>query len=214
MYCFARDLFHRRSRTAALVAAIAYIYAPYLITNVYIRGAIAEVAAQALLPWILWATRRLITAQRPQLYILPLAFILAALAISHNITLLLFPPFLILYILLVWWSHDRQTQRLLWVAGALLLAMALSVFFWLPLLGERSYLADTAYSLSRSVWLPEAVWTWRNFLDSHFFYQHSFERPIRIGVVETALAAPASLLRAAVTPNGGRFSLWLQSACR
>ena len=53
MYSLARDVFGAQRPWAALVAATAYMYAPYLLTNVYIRGAIAEAAAQMLLPWIL-----------------------------------------------------------------------------------------------------------------------------------------------------------------
>ena len=63
-YLLARDLFPGKSPLAALVSGVAYMYAPYLLTNVYIRGAIAEVAAQALLPWIFWSTGRLMTRRR------------------------------------------------------------------------------------------------------------------------------------------------------
>ena len=42
----------RQRRWAALVAATAYVHAPYLLTNLYIHGAIAELGAQAWLPWV------------------------------------------------------------------------------------------------------------------------------------------------------------------
>jgi len=57
MYRLARDVLGSRHTWAALVAATAYMYAPYLLTNVYIRGAIAEVGAQAWLPWVFWSAR-------------------------------------------------------------------------------------------------------------------------------------------------------------
>ena len=57
MYLLRPRYLRRPHGWAALIAATAYMYAPYLLTNVYIRGAIAEVGAQALLPWILWSAR-------------------------------------------------------------------------------------------------------------------------------------------------------------
>ena len=63
------------------------MYAPYLLANVFVRGAIAEVGAQALLPWILWCGRRLLTANRPVLYAALLALSLGALAVTHTVTL-------------------------------------------------------------------------------------------------------------------------------
>ncbi len=210
MYFFARDLFSSGSFTGArepkdnaadsrlsatlpaLLAAVAYLYGPYLLTNVYIRGAIAEAGAQALLPWIFWSVRRLIRAKEAAHYFFPVVFLLGGLALTHNITLLFLPPVLLLFILLHWlqaperWRH--RWQRLLWIGGALLGAMGISAFFWLPLLLERHNLADTAYLISRSVWLPGSVWYWQNFLDSGFHFTHTFARPIKLGIVQLALA--------------------------
>ncbi|MEZ4835956.1 MAG: hypothetical protein R2873_28825 [Caldilineaceae bacterium] len=41
-YRLALDLFGRKQHDAAFVAGVAYMYAPYLLSNVFIRGAIAE----------------------------------------------------------------------------------------------------------------------------------------------------------------------------
>ena len=49
-----RDVFHGNS-LAALVAAVAYTFAPYLLVNVYLRGALPEALGQALLPWVVWS---------------------------------------------------------------------------------------------------------------------------------------------------------------
>ena len=42
------------SRAGALLAAVAYMYAPYYFVDIYTRGAMAEALALALLPWVLW----------------------------------------------------------------------------------------------------------------------------------------------------------------
>ena len=79
MYRLALDLFGADHPWAALVSATAYLYAPYLLNNMLIRGAMAETAAQALLPWIFWGIRRLFHTDQPVRYYLPVALSLAAL---------------------------------------------------------------------------------------------------------------------------------------
>jgi hypothetical protein len=202
MYWLALAIYGPGKEWAALLAAVAYAYAPYLLTNVYIRGALSEATAQALLPWIFWTTRCLLTAERPSRYYLPSALTLGALAITHNITLLFVPPLLVVYILVLWLPH-RRIERALWIALSLATAMGISAFFWLPLLIERRYLADTAYEISRSVWLPGSMWTWTNFLDGGFTYEHTFARPIRVGLVQIGLAVGGFVLA------GRRNAEWL-----
>jgi hypothetical protein len=52
MYLCAMRMFG--SRPGALLAAVAYMYAPYQLVDIYVRGAMAEAFALALLPWLLW----------------------------------------------------------------------------------------------------------------------------------------------------------------
>lgn len=188
MYWLAKDSFGHEHPMAALAAAVAYLYGPYLLTNTFIRGAIAEAGAQALLPWIFWAMRRLLYTQRPARYLLPVALSLGGLALTHNITLLFVPPVLVGFIALHWWQSGQRRATLVWVLTALVAAMGVSAFFWLPLALERRYLADTAYEIAETIWLPGSVWTWQNFLDTGWTYTYTFERPIRLGLVQLLLA--------------------------
>jgi uncharacterized membrane protein len=130
MYLLARDSFGPQHPGSALVAALAYLYGPYLLTNVFLRGAIAEAGAQALLPWIFWAMRRLIYAEQPARYLLPVVFSLGGLALMHNITLLFVPPVLLVYVAVHWWRNGRRWTSLRWITLALLAAMGVSAFFW------------------------------------------------------------------------------------
>lgn len=187
MYLLAREVFGPEQRWAALIAATAYLYAPYLLTNVYIRGAVAEVGAQAWLPWVFWSTRRLLTTHRAPRYVLPVALTLGGLAITHNITLLFTPLVLAGYILVIWWQQGRPRSQLAWMGVAVAAAMGISAFFWLPLVGERQFLAENAYKTA-SVFLPENVWTWRNFLDTTFTFEHTIDVPFQLGLVQVLLA--------------------------
>ncbi len=194
MWLVARATFGPHQPWSALVAATAYMYAPYLLTNVYIRGALAEAGAQALLPWIFWSVSRLFQERQPSRYCLPVALSLGGLAITHNITLLFLPPILLVYMAICWWQGERNRLTLYWAGLSLVLAMGISAFFWLPLVLERHYLADTAYEIAKTVWLPGSVWTWHNFLDAGFVFTHTFARPIRLGLIQLGLAIAGLLL--------------------
>lgn len=188
MYRLACDVLGQEHRWAALLAAVAYMYAPYLLTNVYIRGAIAEVGAQALLPWILWSWRRLITADKPASYLLPAALSLGGLALTHTISLVLLPPLLVGYILVLWWASGHQSRQLGWIAAGLGAAMGASAVFWLPLLVERSFLSEAAFR-NAAIYLPENLWTWTNFLDLNGTFEYTFDIPFQLGLLQLGLAA-------------------------
>ncbi len=194
MRCLVRALWaDRLSRTgvewAGLVGAVAYGYSPYLLQNVYLRSAIAEAAAQALLPWILWAFYRLATHTQPQRYVVPAVVLLAGLALTHNITLILFPPLLLVFLVTAWWAAGRRGTRALWLVAAGLGAVILSAFFWAPLIAERGSLSTYAYGLSSSLLIPENIWSLTNFVDLSLGFRYSLTTvPYKIGIVQLALA--------------------------
>ena len=193
MLLWARALFGVERPGAAFAAAVAYLYSPYLLTNVYTRGAVAEVGALALLPWIFWSARGVLTAREPARFLLPLAFSLGGLALTHNITLLFVPPVLLGYIVVLLLRTDDRWRRGGWIAGGLALAMGVSAFFWLPLVGERGFLSDYAYTIAKTVWLPRSVWRWDNVLDPGVF-DYTAARPVRIGLVQLLLGAGGFVL--------------------
>lgn len=192
-YWLALDLFGRKQHGAAFVAGVAYMYAPYLLSNVFIRGAIAEVGAQALLPWIFWSIRRLILGEKPWQYLLAVGLSLGGLALTHNITLLFATPVLLLYALVIWWQSGRTVSTLVRTGIGFAAAMGISAVFWLPLIGERSHLADTAYEVS-ILFLPENVWTWSNFVDLHLFFEYTFSPPYQLGWLQLGLALAGFVL--------------------
>jgi hypothetical protein len=91
MYLYARLYFPRW--LAIVVAALGAI-APYFLADIYMRGALGEVWAIVFIPWILWATQRVIDRPQP-LRIVTLAIAYGMLVLSHLPTLLIFT--------LVWW---------------------------------------------------------------------------------------------------------------
>ena len=142
MYAWVRDLF---DASAAFVAAAAYVTAPYMMILVAFRGALAELAALALAPAILWATHRFATRGR-SIYGVLGATLYALLILTHNITAMLFTPLLLGYgislgLATVSSTADRVWRKVGSVAFVFVLVLGVglgrSAFFWIPALVER-----------------------------------------------------------------------------
>ncbi|MCL5275920.1 MAG: YfhO family protein [Chloroflexi bacterium] len=145
-------------KSGALLATIAYVLAPYHLVNLYVRGdSLQEFYAFIWYPLILWAIDQLVegagndeaagarSAISQRLgALLALAFGLAGLVLTHNVSALIFAPFIVLYALarLLQHARNRQYRRTIalsaWLAGAALLALIISAWFWAPALGESS----------------------------------------------------------------------------
>ncbi|MHB1415205.1 MAG: 6-pyruvoyl-tetrahydropterin synthase-related protein [Chloroflexota bacterium] len=132
MYLFSRRLLGSRG---ALLAAVAYAYAPYHLADAYVRADLAESLALAFFPFVLWSFGRLI--ERPDLLGVALASLLyAGLILTHNLTAFFFTPLLIAYLVVVL-VLSRAWRATPFVAGGLLLALGLSAFYWVPALLEK-----------------------------------------------------------------------------
>ncbi|GIK55739.1 MAG: hypothetical protein BroJett015_14020 [Chloroflexota bacterium] len=163
MFALGRRWF--QSEWAGLLTAVAYTFAPFHMVNVYVRGdSLAEFWAMAFYPLVLLAADALVAGGKGQVAsekaaavcYLPLAIFslaYAALILSHNISALIFSPFLLLYLFLRWLhlrpgpkpeagllltDHRlRITAYGLPLTAAFLLAFALSAWFFVPALAEK-----------------------------------------------------------------------------
>jgi len=141
---------------AALLASVAYTTAPFHMVNVYVRGdSLAEFWAMAWYPWVILAADRLIGTRKegfPYGRIAALALVYAALILSHNISALIFTPFLLLYILLRWllWHEpntepesllfsNQRLRKLLPILIGGILGLALTAWFFIPALAEQNF---------------------------------------------------------------------------
>lgn len=136
MYLFAREAL---PRPAALLAALAYLYVPYHLGDVYRRGALAEAWAFVFFPLVLWACHRLIL-RREAGYILLLALAYAGLILVHNLSAMIFAPLLLAYGLwLSWHAGPLKGRTLLWLVLAFLLAGGLGAFYILPVRADAPF---------------------------------------------------------------------------
>jgi len=160
MYGWAQRALH--SRPGGWLAAVAYTMAPFHLVNVYVRGdSLSEFAAFAFYPLILWGLDHL--AVRPSLWrTLPPALAYAGLILTHNISALIFSPFMLLYIVMVSRVGNKGQEAggkrrsvtcslsrcslphcSLFIAS-LVIGLLLSAWYWLPGLAETDYVQLTA----------------------------------------------------------------------
>ncbi len=126
-------------RPAGFVAAIVYMAAPYTVIDALTRSNLPESIALALMPLILWAFRRLLLCGGRK-YLACAVLSLAALLLTHNISSLIFVPVLLAYIVVLCTAYRVKPgvtfYALRFTLLALVLALALTAFFWLPALTE------------------------------------------------------------------------------
>lgn len=152
MYLYVRDVF---GESPAIVAAVAYMYAPYQLYDSFFRGILPEVLVLALFPLVMWSFRGLATLGNRR-YIVIGALGLAALPLTHTTSTLILFPLLVAYVItLLLFRGERKltggalrpeaqgraaNRRYIGVVSALVLGLALSAFFTLPAILERQWI--------------------------------------------------------------------------
>lgn len=119
MYLFLNNLL--KSRLAAFLGAVFYLYAPIRFLTVYVSAAVGSALALGILPFVFWAILRRST--------LIGSISLAALILAHNVTALIFAPVILVFSLI----------RRPFVILMLLFGLGLSAWFWMPALLEKPY---------------------------------------------------------------------------
>lgn len=136
-------------RRARLIAGVLWAAAPYVLYNVYTRGAGPEVFGLAWLPWLAWSLSESLHhgSLRSRLILGGSA---AGLMLTHNLTALLGFALVTcigaVELTIAWRLGEKRglARRLLWTAVAGGLGLAASAFFWVPALLETRYVQMSA----------------------------------------------------------------------
>ncbi|HSJ55558.1 MAG TPA: hypothetical protein VLC95_00150 [Anaerolineae bacterium] len=178
MYFFARRVFQPSSSrvsaagpsSAALVAAVAYMFIPYRLVDVYVRAGLAESSAYVFIPLVLWGVWATLHAPR-WTNVLGLALAYAALLLTHPLSALLLTLILVFLIAVLSLGRlaDRYPPRtlarssllpalaclvriLVPTGAALLLGIGLSAFFALPAMTENRFVRVDQWYGGRYAW--------------------------------------------------------------
>jgi hypothetical protein len=137
MYLFVKDFF---GSNAAVLAAVAYMYAPFHLYDILFRGHLPGAWAMVLYPLVLWSIARLV--QRGGVsWLVASALLYAACMLTHNPANFIFTPFLLFYTLvLVFTRSATRTRSLIHVSALLMLGFGLAAFFWMPALWDRQFI--------------------------------------------------------------------------
>jgi hypothetical protein len=178
---------------------LVYVYLPYHLADAYVRGALAEFLTFPFFPLILWCFHRLVTTRRV-CYLVWSALSLAGLMVTHNLIALIFSPLLVAYIAFIWF-RGRDFKVAGMAAGAIVLALALSAFYWLPGFAESSWARLGMVGPRASDYLPRLI-TMKDFFSPYFLYRYfpehgvSLEHPmswLQFGLLCLSLIVPLRL---------------------
>jgi hypothetical protein len=196
MYLFTKE---HLGRLPAILAAVVYVYLPYHLADAYVRGALAEFLTFPFFPLILWCFHRLISRRSPP-YVAWSALALAGLVLTHNLIALIFAPLLVAYIAFLWF-RERDLKVAGLVAGALVLALGLSAFYWLPGFAESGWARLGMVGPQANDYLPRLI-TMKDFFSPYLLYRYfpehgvSLEHPmswLQIGLLCLSLLVPLRL---------------------
>jgi len=136
MYFLARELW---GEIGGLISSLFYVYAPYHAVNVYVRGDVAEFWAYAFIPLAFYGILKAFQ-EKKWIYVVLGSLGYAGIILSHNLTAMMITPFLILFILFLFFkkTKDRKT-RIYYPFLALLIGIGFSAFYWLPALFELKF---------------------------------------------------------------------------
>jgi hypothetical protein len=129
---------------AGLLACAAYTLAPYHVTDLYGRFAVAELVSFGLVPWVFWGA--LLSAQKRSLgHLLFSSLTWCLLILSHNIFHAWTVPVVAVWILYRYWMGQDPGQRPVFACLGYGLGLAMALFFFaVPLfLGSKILLAGS-----------------------------------------------------------------------
>jgi len=155
MYAFARRLL---GSAGGALAAVAYTWAPYHLADAWTRGALGEHWALVWLPLLLLALLNIARAKGKE-RLWPAfwgGIVLAALVLTHNLTIVLAAPALVgwgLFLLFVEVHGPRSRRRCVGACALMgLLGMSISAAFWLPALTELKYVWASQVPITFEDW--------------------------------------------------------------
>lgn len=193
MYVWLRSAF---GKTAGVIGALLYVFAPYRFVDLYVRGAIGEHTAFVFPPLILYFLLRLARSSYGRERIkssIGVAVSSALLILAHNAIALMFFPVIGLYMAyLFFFEAKRKWLYILSGVVALGGGLALSAFFWIPAFFEGKYTLRDIVTSGEAVtrFVP---WTW--FFYSPWNYGGGDMLTKSLGIVQWAgvIAAIAAL---------------------
>ncbi|MBI2420749.1 MAG: hypothetical protein HYV38_01565 [Candidatus Levybacteria bacterium] len=133
MFLASRNLW--KNTWAGIFSSILYVYFPYRIVDLYVRGSIGESLSFVLFPLLFYLAIKLIS-KSSFLLIGGIGICIAILIMTHNIMTVLFMPLFLIFISIQTFFKSKKAIKPFFIST--FLGFGLSSFFWIPALFEKS----------------------------------------------------------------------------
>ena len=167
MYLLGKELFGKIPGT---VSAILYLFVPYRALDSYVRGAVGESFALAIIPFVFYLLLRLIKTQNRKYFSLA-TFTTFLFFVSHNIMVLIFTPLIIIWVL--FWLYKEKWKGLKICLLSLGLGFGLAAFFILPAFFEKGLVQTDALTRAELDFRAQFVKVPQLFIDRSWNYSGS-----------------------------------------
>lgn len=194
IYLLVKELW---GKNAGFVSAILYMFAPYKALDIYVRGALVEAMALAIIPFVFYFFLKLIIANKNRKYFIYSTLSLFVFLITHNIMTVIFVPVLIAWI--AFWIYTNNYKNFKLTIYAILVAFGLSSFFIVPAFFEKSLVQTESLTRFELDYRANFVSLKQIFIDRSWGYGTSIPGPegtmsFQVGLVHWLLSVVVFLL--------------------
>lgn len=135
MFFLARQIWG--NNLSAILSAVVYVWAPYRAVDVWVRGALPEAMAFIIFPLIILLINSFFAPKHFKNLVL-LSLLLSLLLITHNLSFLMFMPFLFVWVAFLSFLK-KEWKPILPIIGSFIFALFMSAFYLLPVILESKF---------------------------------------------------------------------------
>lgn len=186
-----------KNNYSALISSVLYVYAPYRAVDVWVRGALPEAFSFILFPLIVLFIDKYLE-ERKLRDILLFSLSLSVLIISHNLSVVLLAPFLIVWIVFRM-NLKKNWKGLPAVVLAGIFSVLISAFYVLPVVTESRFINLQSTITGYFDYHNHFVTSWELFISNFWGYGASVWGPndglsLAIGYLQWILPADAFVI--------------------
>lgn len=126
----------------AIVSSAVYQTAPYMLLNLFVRGAIGEISFLSFLPWVFVLIKTRDKADNLWHFVFSI-LIFSALILSHPPSLMIFTPVILGWLLIDGYLKElknwKKNKSAIFFLISAIISLSITAFSWSPFLLERQY---------------------------------------------------------------------------
>jgi len=160
-----------KDKKISVIGTITYMFSNYRIVDVFVRGALGEMLAFMIIPFIILGLYEIVYRDYKKWYIFSISFVLLLLA--HLITTLLLAVFVFIFILCNYKKFIENKNRIKYLMISGIVGLLLGSFFLFPILEQKLY-GNISIFEDKSAFVPQDfIVRFKDFLvPTNFFNTH------------------------------------------